>query len=155
MSPDLDNSWVQGFIIEFVAALIIAVVSFIVGKMVGRYFERRKLVKQFYEGIMPVLKTISVVCDDGKEMHTKDIRAIVQSISKSFSDVYLKDDSWLILKSEVKRPVGTTMTCGVCDDKLEVSQDICPYCSLDCRSWDFTKIRTNEIASQRGTAPPA
>jgi len=147
----LDNPYFQGYFVEFSAALLIGLAAF----FYGRFFERKKRAKQFYEGIMPVLKTISMVCEDGKKMQTEDIRTIVRSLSKSFADVYLKDDSWLVLKNEVKREAGTPMLCGVCDDKISISQDLCPYCSLDCRSWDFAKIKSNVRNEAQNSSPSA
>jgi hypothetical protein len=131
MSEILSNSWFQNIVAEVIGIIL----GLGAGYFLGKRGERKRLARQFYDGIEPVLKKLSEIRKSGR-IAPEDARGLVQTISSSFQQSFLRDSSLLILKKDRYHKPGTEMDCGVCSYTVKLANDLCPNCSLDCCAWN-------------------
>lgn len=127
----VSNAWFQNIAAEIIGIILAA----LGGYLFGRRGERKRLTRQFYDGIEPVLKKLAEL-RIAKKIPKEETRLLVQTISRSFQESFLRDPKLLVLEKERPHKPGTTMNCGVCSYKITLANDLCPDCSLDCCAWD-------------------
>lgn len=130
-SDILSNSWFQNITAEIIGIILGAAAGYFFGKR----GERKRLARQFYDGIEPVLRKLSEL-RTSKRITPEDTRLLVQIISSSFQQSFLRDPTLLVLKKDRYHKPGTPMACGVCSFNIKLANDLCPDCSLDCCAWD-------------------
>src|SRR5438067_8406892 len=145
----LSNGWVQNLVCEVVGVGL----GVTTGYFLGRKQEAKRLVRQFYDGVEPVLGKIAELRASGK-LASKDASLLVQTISLSFQKSFVGDSALVTIKKDRMHQPGTEMTCGICDENVKLVNDLCPLCNLDCCAWDTlgSVIRSQELPAQLKSA---
>lgn len=122
---------IANYTVEFSAAFVCWVVSI----LLTSWFTARRKRKQFYKNLNPVMKTLSLVRQKTK-IDGQYIQAIVQSISESFEENFIKQKWYDFIPLFSKNKKSLTSECWVCDAPTTMTENSCSDCKLDCKAWD-------------------
>jgi len=135
VSSNIDN-----YAVEFSASLV----GWLLSIVVVSWFSARRKRKQFYTDLQPVMKTLSMVRTE-TNIDARYIQVIVQSISESFNDHFLKK-RWFDITSIFKSKTMEKAECWVCDENEDVLKlkNKCTDCNFDCKAWEKNYITRQE-----------